>query len=1264
MVHGEEDETSVKPDQETDASRERAPLCSVAIISIDHVMCEPTPLEPQEYARNMQADSVKSRVEVPVLRIFGPLIRRDSTARHPSRLVQEPHQSACLYIHGAFPYLLARPVVAGPDGSIHKGTHQLFAKKKSTDANSSDDDDDEEDDEDEAYTDWDEMEAVRRLVPLIQDDLESTVQASISGGWANKSDKPAALPPKPVKPVIRSITVVMGRGFYTYCPGPVAPFLRIEYYDPSNKFRIKAALNRGLGQVPLRCHPDPRQYQSCRTDLKPSTTGTGRGENDPLKFHCYEAHISYSMQFFKDNNLAGSSYLHLNSCLFRELPAKPVRKWIQQELPDESLVFLQSNTPFAVMWNPLDHGSVSVVKNSNEAEEEPSHSTCDNLESSPPLLSPPRLNSKSTAARPILPSFAPDGSSFSKKLTSCDVELDAVVGNILNVFDVMKDVKDEDRLQTHWRAVPSLREIWNEERRRMSKLLSPKDDFLSHQSASDADNNDAALPDVFTLSVKKGAPLPGAKLAREGMQRLVQVSEGLEEDLRRAMTDVALRYQDEVDDIDDALRARHEATQVRVGFKDQEKSSPTDTDFVRALEDLFDFEPEGVNSAQSQASHQSQSSRVSTASERFMTCSQTYYSQSRCGRSPQLDDEIEFSQRVDRGESVFDGPFEHVEDFIDPMTLRPFEAIEEEDAYEDVESDNEMSEANGHDDLEQKLARKLSAFATQTLEYGDLSEASDLNVATRTNLSFDDSSSLDTLYDSNVLQASDHDDGNVISHPLSAEPAVNVSTHRWVHEANAIIRLRDAPPTRNDFTGPGSNALLPMQIDQAQPSWMKHSFAYHEIRNPAYNDFERLFPSMNLKGSVVCLNRTAPTRHAVDAWYRRQLKRSCTAVPEPEHKRFKTNPRARVDENSRKLVYDTEVEEVEWHLSQTGTSQTQQSQTGNEKFLEQVDAELGTGCSASQDSGLGSSQTLSKTPTSSNCFDSPSVPLQGMGNQGGRMYLEGGGQLKAKTRPSQGLLSVPALTSLTQQGTPSSPYLANPISLMSIEIHVQCRIGGTDSRRLAMTPSADRDRVVAVVYIFARDPGGGESLQVLERGCVFVPSERELLATSAHALGESIRSSLPTEVLGYASPIAIDCVQDEQRLLLRLGSIVRRKDPDFLFSWDTQASGIGYLVERGSTLGTDGPSSGHSKSQPNAGIDMARLLGRTPTSLSSHLSTAGLFNCVDDSKSSFAGEQGSEKNDENVWRGSRLGAAWDDRVGAGAAAASIVRRYSILVRLL
>jgi hypothetical protein len=82
-----------------------------------------------------------------------------------------------------------------------------------------------------------------------------------------------------------------------------------------------------------------------------------------------------------------------------------------------------------------------------------------------------------------------------KKQTSCDVELDISVEHILNILDVMHELPGDtqERQQTHWRAVPSLREIWSQERRRMAKLLSPDEDFLScsasQTTCSQNDNN-------------------------------------------------------------------------------------------------------------------------------------------------------------------------------------------------------------------------------------------------------------------------------------------------------------------------------------------------------------------------------------------------------------------------------------------------------------------------------------------------------------------------------------------------------------------------------------------------------------------------------------------------------------------------------------------------------------------------------------------------------------------------------------------------------
>jgi hypothetical protein len=130
-----------------------------------------------------------------------------------------------------------------------------------------------------------------------------------------------------------------------------------------------------------------------------------------------------------------------------------------------------------------------------------------------------------------------------------------------------------------------------------------------------------------------------------------------------------------------------------------------------------------------------------------------------------------------------------------------------------------------------------------------------------------------------------------------------------------------------------------------------------------------------------------------------------------------------------------------------------------------------------------------------------------------------------------------------------------------------------DSKEISMTPDSERDkviavvyifaRVIAVVYIFARDPGGGEALEILERGCLFVPLERALSRAEGDKmkatilfdhLCNSLNASMPRTTMGIASPFSAECVRDERQLLLRMSSIVRWKDPDMLLSWDTQGA--------------------------------------------------------------------------------------------------------------
>ena len=399
-------------------------------------------------------------------------------------------------------------------------------------------------------------------------------------------------------------------------------------------------------------------------------------------------------------------------------------------------------------------------------------------------------------------------------------------------------------------------------------------------------------------------------------------------------------------------------------------------------------------------------------------------------------------------------------------------------------------------------------------------------------------------------------------------------------------------------------------------------------------------------------------------------KRKCEAERNAKSsKRFKSlNPR--IDENSRKLNADSvpapsdlEVEEVIWEPSQqevlTGATQnvdlvdeacSQPSQTSTSKKP----------CSQSSLASTGRFEDSSSTgPTNDRITltenPSPSRALHGIGNQGGRIWVGGGGRLKAKTKQTQTHPDTKALD--TQAELPC------PVTVMAIEVHIQCRegqAGVNDSRKIAMTPDSDRDRVLAVVCVFGRDPGGGEPFEFLERLCVFVPLAREvekMLNSEGNPKLDSysgvIRRSMPPTTMGIPMPFSVECVKDERQLLLRIASIVRMKDPDMLLSWDTQGAGLGYLIERGVALGKNNSKSENGTTE----IDMARLLGRTPRAQTkSEPDRLGQF-----SGTALAGigDKGNDAKASEKWKGSGLGSEWDERVGAGAAAASIVSIGSI-----
>jgi len=369
----------------SDKTDRQDPIVSILNLTVDYIMMEPSPLEPDEFKwkltrhqkiihekgnandngdvngnsngtskANTDRDifgektskeeedaseilgTPMEQVQVPVVRIFGPIIRgkampttgnyNEKQSQSQSQKFQEQdgnnhspleiHQSGCLHIHGAYPYMLARPSQAGPDASssFYRAYRNASRNKNEETAESNSCESAFFDGHDAQKIDWDDQDSVETIIDHIHYTLEQALRNHLeqnhgqqsahtsrenTRGAAAEAEVPETLPTR----FIRQITVVCGRGFYTYCNNAIAPFLRIEYYNPSHRWRVKIMLERGFDV--------PREYipqDIPQTRGRSGNSGTSRptaSENDLevglLQFRCYEAHIPYTMQFFKVN---------------------------------------------------------------------------------------------------------------------------------------------------------------------------------------------------------------------------------------------------------------------------------------------------------------------------------------------------------------------------------------------------------------------------------------------------------------------------------------------------------------------------------------------------------------------------------------------------------------------------------------------------------------------------------------------------------------------------------------------------------------------------------------------------------------------------------------------------------------------------------------------------------------------------------------------------------------------------------------------------
>jgi hypothetical protein len=870
----------------------------------------------------------------------------------------------------------------------------------------------------------------------------------------------------------------------------------------------------------------------------------------------------------------------------------------------------------------------------------------------------------------------------------------------------------------HWRAVPSLREIWQEERRRMARLLEPEHDFLTRQSQTNKDLGEKAPP--FTLSVKKGASTPGAKLAAKGMKRLLGVTMGLDKAFMRALKQIVNRHSAAISQVDALLNSDSPTSRKMLSARlmpeptTSSQLTPTFDEALGALDALAGQHfgqcqdhaelSDSETSALSDMEHEIEdkkgtddgnwgycSSQILDASDGqnrggFRELTQTYY-KSHYEPRKRLSDETCFalSQRIDRGEGIVDGPFKSAEDFIDPKTLVPYESLDDED---DNPTDGMDKTPDGA-----ALEKELTKLANEMVRQGEKPPLLGSNQTNDADYSEEPQGGISPSYDLDI-PSSDSSEVNHSRDGHSSDESVVKSGRAPQGKDSRITGSRKArrfsmPPTRGCFLD-FKSSLNPLPMKRETPAWLSHAKTYESYRDAEKKS--KWTPPVPREGLYVQPTRPPPRRDEVWHWCRRETKRLLPQVEFPVRKKEKVVDSRKVkdiapaihkiDDNTGKVILDGtlgssrdngsanltrygQVEEVRWMQSQTQSSamtqeleekarrcqaeprheQARRAKARTPKLTAASVLDSQAMLKVAADLSLVSPMNLTKGQDSQHA-------LKGMQNQGGRLVVEGGGQLKAKTRPTQ-----------SETGTAYlDRYLPSPLTILSIEVHVQCRVGRAGvrtSHEIAMTPDPDRDTIFAVAYAFARDPGGGEALEILERGCLYVPLEAE---SGGGLCDTQVKSSLPRNILGVTSPLTVASVRDEKQMLLRLASIVRWKDPDILLSWDTQGSGVGYIVERGAKLkceaGPVAPENGTSTRSEK--LDMARLLGRLPKPSSYDKGGTGQEFFERGAGSHSEADKGSKPKGEPTWAGSGMGSDWDENVGAGEAAASIVSNDSLV----
>eukprot|EP00592_Proboscia_alata_P016524 CAMPEP_0194395466 /NCGR_PEP_ID=MMETSP0174-20130528/124439_1 /TAXON_ID=216777 /ORGANISM="Proboscia alata, Strain PI-D3" /LENGTH=1744 /DNA_ID=CAMNT_0039191407 /DNA_START=478 /DNA_END=5709 /DNA_ORIENTATION=+ len=1484
-------------------SQQQQPIISILNLIIDYTMEDPSPLSSYEYElfqdrKNKAPDEeqMMPNIKVPVVRIFGPIIRHDlpdipspSLQNSPQIRNNNPKQNGCVHIHNAFPYLLARVAHLGPDADLTTISTELWDDQK-----------------------WvsNQCEAISSILEstLITNELSHLNKQNVS---TDENSNSATVDPAAASSLvrfIRDVSVVCGRAFYTYCTGSIAPFLKITYYNPSVRWKIKSTLERGLDISQLMPHPITRINGG-------GDTGEIENIDKGTPFRCFEAHIPYTMQIFKDYNLAGMAYTNFREILFRKpLPSKFKCRWLvdkkreqrrcakygnskgdeNKPVENESTtsLFLDSNVPKFMCWDgqALPNAEInSVANNSNLCSEKTVNSNIYDKANST-VNTNGRISSNNDSEgnkectnigevaglaqkRQQGHTTIQDHRHIPGKETCCEIEFDTTIDQILNIQDVITpELEKKENVDVHWRVVPSLREIWAEERCRMAKLLPPKDDFLSmarvegdniqgtdigemnrtpdHDLAGTTTTHQLELvhekekhkTPPFTLSRPKDS-YPGTLMAVKGIHALFKTSHGLEETFHRSIRDIANRHARDIDFWDDKLRAEYRSKLSRKknskdilqdhrtlrfkklsdceveteisciyenGSKDkaETKSSqhlPDDEAMIALAELGGQFECDTKISEPGSLPHQSdfhlsQNSESLTDDSFLLPLTQefepikSYFPTGTCSRNDKCSDspkvcEKKLRQHENVKHSKTDSSSYYHEDteferrvafgsnedlaFIDPSTLTPYDR--------DCEDDGVWKEE--YEIGEEEMEKKLNQLATQdAVSIVDLEQVASLNaveeldceriknVEEATNCSTDCSvlsgeeegsvtreriigleeecytkESRDILSQNLFFALGQESAASIESlhSPTSQFDNMNVAdVNRDAYNASKYLSRNSSTANISDV-----NCEKPVlkcityqtkagivELNQRMPSKCekRNSIKSSTLKDPmkkqtyigqfeAFKSYileretiERSMQEMPLwlrngGGTIVEPIRDPPLPSQIFARRKRKIEKSTgntrfvskgslnkkledVEISGPTS--FRTVS-TKLNNDISKVAIIAEVEVAHWDGqiegdgSQIVLSNTQAlspTQSQHSKLTQQRTPQMfpklktdavysnvskislpevcerkklkknagdGKRCDVISQHSVPTSMKFGTTQTSTPSKSkvdhytelSNNDPLLGIGQQGGKIHVEGGGLKVINTEGSAF----------------SGSCLRCPLTMLSVEIHVQCRFGKTgarDANEIAMKPDPSRDAIFAVVYIYAKDPGGGEEIELVEQGCVFVPVEAELVDSYPEQT-TSLKHRTIQKNMGLGSFTTMEEVKSEKDLLLRFASIVQWKDPDALMSWDTQGSGLGYLIERGTVQGTSGlidnPRTDNQSLRTS--VDMARLLGRTPRAkIPEHKSFI-----VGQNESSAGMDALRSASSSGQWSGSGLGADWDDRVGAGAAAASITGRLVFCV---